>query len=59
MNLFIPVQLTLLPGSSAPGILQAGILEWVAIPFSRDLHDPGIEPRVPAWQVDSLPSTKY
>ena len=24
-----------LPGSSAHGILQARILEWVAIPFSR------------------------
>ena len=23
------------PGSSVPGILQARILEWVAIPFSR------------------------
>ena len=22
------------PGSSVPGILQAGILEWVAMPFS-------------------------
>ena len=33
-----------LPGSSAHGILQAKILEWVAIPFSRDLPNPGIEP---------------
>ena len=24
-----------LPGSSVPGVLQAKILEWVAIPFSR------------------------
>ena len=24
------------PGSSVPGILQAKILEWVAIPMSRD-----------------------
>ena len=39
------------------------ILEWVAIPFSRgssqprdgDLPEPGIEPRSPAWQPDSLP----
>ena len=23
------------PGSSVPGILQAGKLEWVAMPFSR------------------------
>ena len=30
-------------GSSVHGILQARILEWVAILFSRDLSDPGIE----------------
>ena len=36
------------------GILQARILEWVAIPFSGDLPDPGIEPRSPPLQVDSL-----
>jgi len=29
------------PGSSVPGILQARILEWVAMPSSRDLPDPG------------------
>ena len=34
-------------------ILQARILEWVAIPFSGDLPDPGIE--LPALQGDSLP----
>ena len=33
-----------LPGSSVHGILQARILEWDAISFSRDLPDPGIEP---------------
>ena len=32
-----------LPGSSVPGILQARILEWVAVPSSRDLPNPGIE----------------
>ena len=37
-----------LPGSSVHRILQARILEWVAIPFSRDLLNPGIEPRSPA-----------
>ena len=31
------------PNSSAHGLLQAGILEWVAIFFSRHLLDPGIE----------------
>ena len=38
------------------GILQARILEWVAIPFSRDLPDPAIKHGSPAWQVDSLPA---
>ena len=31
------------PGSSVHGILQARILEWVAIPFSWDLPHLGIE----------------
>ena len=35
-------------------ILQAKILEWVTFPFSRDLSNPGIEPRSPALQADSL-----
>ena len=45
-----------LPGSPVNGILQARILEWVAIPFSRDLPNPEIKPRSPVLQVDSLPS---
>ena len=44
------------PGSSVHGILQARILEWVAIPSPRNLSDPGIEPRSPALQADSLTS---
>ena len=36
------------PGSSVHGILQARILEWAAISFSRDLPDPGIELVSPA-----------
>ena len=36
-----------LPGSSVRGILQAGILEWVAMPSSRDLPDPGVKPVSP------------
>ena len=42
------------PGSSVHGTLQAGILEWVAMPFSRGSFDPGIEPGSPALQADSL-----
>ena len=41
---------------TAYGILKTRILEWVAVPFSRDLPKPGIEPRPPTLQVDSLPS---
>ena len=36
------------PVSAVHGILQAGILEWVAIPFSKDLPEPGIQPWSPA-----------
>ena len=43
------------PGSSAHGILQARILGWL-FPSPGDLLNPGIEPRSPALQVDSLPS---
>ena len=43
------------PGFSVHGILQARILEWIAIPFPEDLPDPGIEPWSAASQVDSLP----
>ena len=45
-------------GLSPPvcGILQARILKWVAMPFSRDLPDSGIEPAsLVHWQADSLP----
>ena len=41
---------------TAQGILQARILEWVAVPFSRDPPNPEIEPRSPTLQVDSLPT---
>ena len=44
------------PGSSVHGILQASILEWIAIPFSRGSPEPGIELTSPALQADSLPS---
>ena len=46
------------PGSYVHGILQARILERVAISFSRDLPDPGIEYTIfcgSALQADSLP----
>ena len=34
-------------GSAVPGILQARILEWVAISYSTDLPDPGVKPMSP------------
>ena len=43
-----------LPDSCVCGILQARILEWVAVPFSMGFPNPGIEPRSPTLQVDSL-----
>ena len=35
------------PGSSAHGIFQIGILQWVAISYPRGLPDPGIKPESP------------
>ena len=40
------------PGSSAHGILQARILEWVAISSSRDLPDPG-KSTIPQYKIKS------
>ena len=42
------------PGSSVHGLLQAGILEGVAVSSPGHLPDPGIEPGCPALQADSL-----
>ena len=43
-------------GSSVHRVLQARILEWVAIPFSRDIPNSGIKPQCPALQAGSLRS---
>ena len=47
------------PGSSAHGILQARILEWVAIPSFREIFlTQGLNPYLLCllhWQVGSLP----
>ena len=48
-----------LPGSSVHGVLQVGILEWVAMPSPRDFPNLGIEPASPVsptFQADSLPT---
>ena len=43
-----------LPGSSVHGILQARILEWVAISFSKGSSWPRDQLESPALQADSL-----
>ena len=45
-----------LPGSSVHGILQARILEWVAMLPPGDLPDLGSEVHLLHWQVNSLPT---
>ena len=45
-----------LPGSSVHEILWTRILRQIAIPSPGDLPDPGIEPRSPTLQADSLSS---
>ena len=50
------------PGSFAHGILQARILEWVAMPFSRGSSWPRDRTRVscrPVLQEDSLPLSQW
>ena len=44
------------PGSSVHRILQARILEWVAVPFFGDLPNSGIKPGSPTLQADPSPS---
>ena len=51
-----PLGLYSLPGSSVHRILQARILEWVAISFSRVSSQPRIEPGSHAFHADALPS---
>ena len=57
LTLCSPVDCSL-PDSSVHGILQARILEWVAMPFSRTFPTPGLNPPLLCllhWQVGSLP----
>ena len=45
------------PGSSVNGILQARILEWVAISLLQGIFlTQALNPGIPALQADSLPS---
>ena len=45
-----------LQGSSVHGILQARILEWIAIPFSKGFSWPRDRTRVSMLQVNFLPT---
>ena len=49
LTLYDPMEYTV------QGVLQARILEWVFIPFSRDVPNPGIKLKSPTLQADSLP----
>ena len=42
------------PGFSVHGFLQARILEWSPFPSPGDLPDPGMKPRSPTLQTNSL-----
>ena len=44
------------PGSSAHGIFQARIQEWLPFPSPGDLPDARVKPGSPTLQADSLPS---
>ena len=45
-------------GPSVHGILQARILEWVAMPFYRGSSRPRDQPGSPALRAESLPPGK-
>ena len=55
-TLCYPTYVCSLPGSSVQGILQARILEWVAIPFSRGSFQPRDGTGSPALLADSFPA---
>ena len=56
MKLLSCVQLFVTSWTVVHGILQTRILTWVAIPLSRGSSQPGIAPRSPTLQADSLPA---
>ena len=44
------------PGSSVYGISRQGYWSGWPLPYPGGLPDPGIEPRSPALQADSIPT---
>ena len=59
VQLFVTQWTVALQAPLSMGILQARILEWVAMPSSRDLPDPGVELTSPALQADYLPAKPW
>ena len=55
LTLFHPIDCSM-PGSSMWGFLRQEYWRGLPCPLPRDLPNPGIEPRYPALQADSLPS---
>ena len=53
-NSFPPHGLYSPPSSSVHGILQARVLEWIVMPFSKGSSPPRIELGSPTLQADSL-----
>ena len=59
LTLCDPMDCSLL-GSSVHGILQAIMLEWVAIPFSKGSSQPRDQTRISwHWQAGSLPLSHH
>ena len=54
VQLFVTARTVACQAPLSIGILQAGILEWVAMPSSRGFSQPRIAPRSPELQADSL-----
>ena len=54
LTLFHPIDCSM-PGSSMWGFLRQEYWRGLPCPLPRDLPNPGIEPRYPALQADSLP----
>ena len=55
LTLFHPIDCSM-PGSSMWGFLRQEYWRGLPCPLPRDLPNPGIEPRYPALQADSLPA---
>lgn len=55
-GVFVSSETTIISLYKEPPYSFLFLLEWDAFSCVRDLADPGIEPRTPTWQTDSLQS---